>query len=577
MRPDAATPFNVQSASACATRASVAPRALPRTRIVILGSVAVALAFASPAPPVAQAQDLDGLKNEALGLVEARSKQVQEIVDMLFSFGELGMQEFETQRYLTSILSDAGFEVELGVAGMPSAWTARWSNGDGDPVIALGSDVDGIPQSNQKPGVGYREPIVSMAPGHGEGHNSGQAVNIVAALAVKELMERDGISGTLLIWPGIAEEQLGSKAYFVREGVFEGVDVNLFTHVSNNFGVSWGQGGGNALMSVQYRFAGETAHSAGAPWRGRSALDAVMLMAQAVEYKREHLRPAYRIHYIIVDGGDQPNVVPQTATIWFFFRERDYDGVMAIYNAANKMAEGAALMTDTQVDTIMTIGSAWSRHFNKPVAEATYANMERVGLPDWDDADVALAKGIQRELGSEEEGLATEIRELQGPVDLSRSLGGGSDDIGDISWNMPTVTLRFPSNVSGTPGHHWANGITMATPIAHKGAVAGAKVQALTVLDLLIKDELIEDAWEYFNDVQTAETTYTPFITPEDQPAIWLNADIMRRWKPELEKHYYDPSRFDSYLEQLGIEYPTVRSTPVSQDGTGNGGGEREE
>lgn len=580
MRPDAATRFNVQSASACATRASatsVAPHALPRTRIVILGSVAVALAFASPAPPVAQAQDLDGLKNEALGLVEARSKQVQEIVDMLFSFGELGMQEFETQRYLTSILADAGFEVELGVAGMPSAWTARWSNGDGAPVIALGSDVDGIPQSNQKPGVGYREPIVSMAPGHGEGHNSGQAVNIVAALAVKELMERDGISGTLLIWPGIAEEQLGSKAYFVREGVFEGVDVNLFTHVSNNFGVSWGQGGGNALMSVQYRFAGETAHSAGAPWRGRSALDAVMLMAQAVEYKREHLRPAYRIHYIIVDGGDQPNVVPQTATIWFFFRERDYDGVMAIYNAANKMAEGAALMTDTQVDTIMTIGSAWSRHFNKPVAEVTYANMERVGLPDWDDADIALAKGIQRELGSEEEGLATEIRELQGPVDLSRSLGGGSDDIGDISWNMPTVTLRFPSNVSGTPGHHWANGITMATPIAHKGAVAGAKVQALTVLDLLIKDELIEDAWEYFNDVQTAETTYTPFITPEDQPAIWLNADIMRRWKPELEKHYYDPSRFDSYLEQLGIEYPTVRSTPVSQDGTGNGGGEREE
>lgn len=576
MRPDAATRFNVPSASTCATHASVAPRALPRTRIVILGSVAVALAFASPAPPVAQAQDLDGLKNEALGLVEARSKQVQEIVDMLFSFGELGMQEFETQRYLTSILADAGFEVELGVAGMPSAWTARWSNGDGAPVIALGSDVDGIPQSNQKPGVGYREPIVSMAPGHGEGHNSGQAVNIVAALAVKELMERDGISGTLLIWPGIAEEQLGSKAYFVREGVFEGVDVNLFTHVSNNFGVSWGQGGGNALMSVQYRFAGETAHSAGAPWRGRSALDAVMLMAQAVEYKREHLRPAYRIHYIIVDGGDQPNVVPQTATIWFFFRERDYDGVMAIYNAANKMAEGAALMTDTQVDTIMTIGSAWSRHFNKPVAEATYANMERVGLPDWDDADIALAKGIQRELGSEEEGLATEIRELQGPVDLSRSLGGGSDDIGDISWNMPTVTLRFPSNVSGTPGHHWANGITMATPIAHKGAVAGAKVQALTVLDLLIKDELIEDAWEYFNDVQTAETTYTPFITPEDQPAIWLNADIMRRWKPELEKHYYDPSRFDSYLEQLGIEYPTVRSTPVSQDGTGNGGGERE-
>ena len=408
-----------------------------------------------------------------------------------------------------------------------------------------------------------------MAPGHGEGHNSGQAVNIVAALAVKELMERDNISGTLLIWPGIAEEQLGSKAYFVRDGVFDGVDVNLFTHVSNNFGVSWGQSGGNALMSVQYRFTGETAHSAGAPWRGRSALDAVMLMAQAIEYKREHLRPAYRIHYIIVDGGDQPNVVPQTATIWFFFRERDYDGVMEIYQAANRMAEGAALMTDTQIDTIMTVGSAWSRHFSRPVAEATHANIEHVGLPEWSEDDITLAKGIQRELGSTETGLATEVRGLSGPVDLSRSLGGGSDDIGDISWNMPTVTLRYPSNVSGTPGHNWANGIAMATPIAHKGAVAGAKVQARTLLDLLLNENLVTEAWDYFNDVQQKEMTYTPFITPEDQPAIWLNADIMARWKPELQKYYYDPSRYGSYLEQLGIEYPTIRAMPISDGGNG--------
>ena len=530
----------------------------------------LALTLLALAPQQSQAQDLDDLKDEVLGMVEARSKQVQEIVDMLFSFGELGMQEFETQRYLTGILEEAGFDIELGVAGMPSAWTARWSNGTGSPVIAMGSDVDGIPQSNQKPGVGYREPILSMAPGHGEGHNSGQAVNIVAALAVKELMEREDISGTLLMWPGIAEEQLGSKAFFVREGVFEGVDVNLFTHVSNNFGVSWGQGGGNALMSVQYRFTGETAHSAGSPWRGRSALDAVMLMAQAIEFKREHLQPAYRIHYIIVDGGDQPNVVPQTATIWFFFRERDYEHVVEIYEAANRMAEGAALMSNTEIDTIMTVGSAWSRHFNRPVAEATYANIEHVGLPEWDEDDIALAKGIQRELGSEERGLSTEIGDLRGPVDLSRSLGGGSDDIGDISWNMPTVTMRYPSNVSGTPGHNWANGIAMATPIAHKGAVAGAKVQARTLLDLLLEEDLVTEAWAYFNDVQSEEMTYTPFITPDDQPAIWLNADIMGRWKPELEKYYYDPSRFGSYLEQLGIEYPTVRTRPVSEDKEGS-------
>ncbi|MGI9628132.1 MAG: peptidase dimerization domain-containing protein [Longimicrobiales bacterium] len=529
-------------------------------------ALALALVVAPLVPQASAAQDLDDLKDEAVEMVEARSKMVQEIIDMLFSFGELGMQEFETQAYLTGLLEEQGFEIELGVAGMPSAWTARWTHGTGGPVIALGSDVDGIPQSNQKPGVGYRDPILSMAPGHGEGHNSGQAVNIVGALVVKELMEREDIPGTLLIWPGVAEEQVASKAYFVREGTFEGVDVNLFTHVSSNFGVSWGQAGGNALWSVQFRFTGETAHSAGSPWRGKSALDAIMLLAQAWEYKREHLQPAARSHYIIVEGGDQPNVVPQTATIWFYFRERDYEGTKAMYDAAVKMAEGAALMTNTQIDTIMTVGAAYGRHFSKPVAEATYANIQSVGLPEWDEDDNTLAMALQRELGQDEDGLADSIPEIRGPVDLSRSLGGGSDDIGDVSWNMPTVTLRFPSNIPGGPGHNWANGIAMATPVAHKGGVAGAKVQALTLLDLLLEPDLVEEAWTYFNDVQTAETEYIPFIAETDEPAIWLNEDIMREWRPQMRPFYYDPSRFDTYLEQLGIEYPTVKPQVVSED-----------
>jgi aminobenzoyl-glutamate utilization protein B len=530
-------------------------------------ALAALTVFLHPATLLAQADGrLDDLKDEVLQMVEADADQVQEIVDMLFSFGELGFQEFETQRYLTGILEEAGFEIELGVAGMPSAWTARWSNGTGQPVIALGSDVDGIPQSSQKPGVGYREAILPMAPGHGEGHNSGQAVNIVAALNVKELMEREGINGTLLIWPGIAEEQLGSKAFLVRDGVFDGVDVNLFTHVSANFGVSWGQSGANALVSAQFRFRGETAHSASSPWRGRSALDALMLMAQAWEFKREHLRPAERSHYVIVDGGDQPNVVPQTATIWFFFRETTYDLVMESYDAAKLMAEGAALMTGTQVDTIMTVGSAWSGHFSKPVAEATYENIERVGLPDWSQDDMDLANGLQLELGQDPRGLPTEFGELGGPTNLSRSLGGGSDDIGDVSWNMPTVTLRYPANMPGGPGHNWANGIPMATPIAHKGSLAGAKVQALTLLDLFLDGETVDAAWAYFNDEQTAETQYTPFISATDQPAIWLNEDIMAQWREQMRPYYYDPDRYDTYLEQLGIEYPTVRPRPISED-----------
>ena len=537
-------------------------RFLPRYFAAALASVAFLPSALAAATTQSADPRLEALKLEALDLVEGRAKLVQEIVDQLFSFGELGFQEFETQRFLTSLLADNGFEIELGVAGMPSAWTARW--GSGRPVIALGSDVDGIPQSNQKPGVAYREPILSMAPGHGEGHNSGQAVNIVAALAVKEIMERENIQGTLLIWPGIAEEQLGSKAFFVRDGVFEGVDVNLFTHISSNFGVSWGQSGGNALISAQFSFRGETAHSAVSPWRGRSALDAVMLMAQAWEFKREHLRPAARSHYIIVEGGDQPNVVPQRAKIWFFFREKDYQLTKEQYDAAILMAEGAALMTGTEIDTIQIVGSAWSRHFNKPVAEVTYENIKRVGLPDWSEDDQTLANAFQRELGQEERGLPDSIPDLRGPVNLERSLGGGSDDIGDVSWNMPTVTLRYPANMPGGPGHNWANGIAMATPIAHKGSLAGAKVQALTILDLLLRPELVEEAWSYFDDVQALEQEYIPFISDTDQPAIFLNEEIMRRFRPLMEPFYYDPTRFDTYLEQLGIEYPTVREQPIA-------------
>jgi aminobenzoyl-glutamate utilization protein B len=536
---------------------SISRRAVP---------IALAAAMAVPSLLAAQNADprLERLKEQALQEVQDNSKMVQEIIDMLFSFGELGMQEFETQKYLTGLLADHGFTVEKGVAGIPSSWTARWSHGTGKPVIALGSDVDDIPQANQKPGVAWHDPIVAGAPGHGEGHNSGQAVNIAAALAVKDIMERENISGTLLIWPGIAEEQVVSKAFYVRDGVFDGVDVNLFTHIGSNFGVSWGQSGSNALWSVQFRFKGESAHAAGAPWRGRSALDAVMLMATGWEYHREHLEPASRSHYVIIDGGDQPNVVPSSAGIWFYFRERDYPRTKAMYDAAVKMAQGAALMTGTEIDTIQTVGSAWSGHFNKKIAEVTQANIERVGLPKWDEKDVELANGLQRELGQEERGLADSIRPMRGPVDLERSLGGGSDDIGDVSWNMPTVVLSYPANMPGGPGHNWANGIAMATPIAHKGGVAGAKVQALTLLDILLTPSVVTEAWAYFRDVQTKDQKYTAFITAADKPATFLNADIMEKYRPLMRPYYYDPSKYDNYLEQLGITYPTVRPKAIS-------------
>ncbi len=337
------------------------------------------------APPVAL------IKSQSLVEVEARVKLAQEINDSLFSFSELAFQEYETAKYLTNILEKEGFVVQRGIAGLPTGWVARWTNGSGGPVIALGSDIDGIPKANQKPGIPWREPIVAGAPGHGEGHNSGQAVNIVAALAVRDLMKRHNIAGTLLLWPGVAEELVAGKAFMVRDGVFKNVDAVLFTHVGNNLETAWGQPLGTGLVSVEYTFKGESAHSAAAPWRGRSALDAVELMNLGWNMRREHLRPEQRSHYVISDGGDQPNVVPSVASVWYFFREQDFKGIQNSFDIGNVISEAAAKMTDTTV-TRRIIGTAAPRHFNRPIAEAAFANITAVGLPKWTPDEQAFAK-----------------------------------------------------------------------------------------------------------------------------------------------------------------------------------------
>ncbi|MEQ8953022.1 MAG: peptidase dimerization domain-containing protein, partial [Gammaproteobacteria bacterium] len=395
------------------------------------------------------------------------------------------------------------------------------------------------------------------------GHNSGQAVNIVAALVVKEIMERENLPGTIVIWPGIAEELLATKAWFVRDGLFADVNAVLFTHVSNNLSTSWGRARGTGLVSVEYMFDGVAAHGAGDPWQGRSALDAVELTNIGWNMRREHLHPLQRSHYVISNGGDQPNVVPSYASVWYFIREVTADNIRENWETLERIAEGAAMMTDTGMNRRI-VGTAYPRHFNQPIAVAMNENIQNVGLPTWSEDDQQFARALQELMGADNpRGLSTELAEMQG--DLEEPVSGGSDDIGDISWNVPTVTLRYPANVSGLQGHHWSSAMAMATPIAHKGAQAGAKVIATTLLDLVQNQSLVEDAQDYFDDVQTAEEVYRPFIGPDDPPAIEKNADIMAQYKTRLEELYYDPSRYDTYLEQLGIDYPQLEPTVIQR------------
>jgi aminobenzoyl-glutamate utilization protein B len=512
------------------------------------------LALALAVPHVVSGQGLESLQDEVRAEVATPELQKlsQVMVDKLFSFSELGFQEFWTLDFVTGVLEKEGFTVERGCAGMPTCYVGSW--GSGKPVIGFMGDMDGLPETSQKPGVPWQEPMIPLGPGHGEGHNSTPAVDIVAAIATKRVMERHGIQGTLKVIPGVAEELVASRNYMVTAGLFEGMDVMLSTHIGT--GMSTGYGiSGSGLVSTQFTFHGTSAHSAGSPWSGRSALDAAELMDIGWNFRREHLRLQQRSHSIISHGGNQPNVVPSEATVWYYFRELDYPRIKELHELGQTMAEAAAMMTGTTV-TERVLGAAWPSNMSKPLAEVMHAAIQEVGMPEWTEEDQALAKAAQALMERDTTGLATEVPDTL--REASQGMGGGSDDIAEVSWNVPTVRLRYSGNIPGMTGHHWSSGIAMATPIAHKGANYGSRVIAMTAIAIVTDPELVEEAWRYHREVTTKDYTWESLVPAGTEPPIHLNADKMEKYRPLLEPFIYDETRFETYLEQLGVTYPTL-------------------
>jgi len=512
-----------------------------------------ALVLIGAAPAGAQRRpSLDQLKREVDTEVQSLAKLSQEIVDMVFSFSELGFQEHWTAEYVTGLLRDEGFTIEMGCSGMPTCYVARW--GQGSPVIGIMGDIDGLPETSQKPGVAYHDPLIPGGPGHGEGHNSAPAVDVVAAIATKRVLERHRIPGQIRVIPGVAEELVASRTYMVMDGLFQDMDAMLSTHVSRGLSTTYGISG-SGLVSTTFTFHGRSAHGAGSPWAGRSALDAVELMNTAWNFRREHLRLHQRSHYIILNGGNQPNVVPSEAAVWYYFRELDYDRIKELHALGQTMAQAASMMTGTTVEERI-FGSAWPSTMNKPMAERMQQNIEHVGMPEWSAADIQLAKAAQAEIGADTVGLPTEVDSLE---QADQGMGGGSDDIAEVSWNIPTVRLRYPANIPGMTGHHWSSAIAMATPIAHKGANIGGRVLARTAIDLFVDAGMLAEAKRYHREVQLKDRQWVSLIPAGTPPPVHLNAEKMERFRPMLERLRYDPSRYATYLEQLGIEYPTVR------------------
>lgn len=526
------------------------------SKSALAATLASALALPMFAAP-AHAETPSALKAEVTAEIEAQRKQIQVMVDQIFSYAEPGFQEHRTSEYLAGILKRNGFTVVTGVSGIPTAFTASWRNGKGGPKIALGSDIDDVLGVSQKPGLPYLEPMIEGAPGHGEGHNSGMPLMIAAALAVKKVMLKHGIEGELMLWPGVAEELLASKAYYVRAGIFNDVDASIFAHVSSDFSTGYGEMGLNGMVSVEYTFKGKSAHSAVMPWEGRSSLDAVELMDVMWNFRREHLPVTQRSHMVITNGGGQPNVVPDKASIWYYFRDRDFNSVRSLYETGNTIAKAAAMGTGTAV-TQKILGYAAPNFGNKPLAEAAYANIKAVGMPKWSQDDQAFAKAAQTLNERKLEPLHSSVGELSTPESRPPSMGTGSDDIGDVMWAVPTITILYPSNIPNMIAHNSTSAMAMATPIAHKGVEAGAQAVALTVLDLLTTPKLVADAKAYFTDVQLKTGKYDPVLGDADVPAIWLNERNMQTFRPQMEKFYYNPAKYRTYLDQLGIKYPTL-------------------
>jgi aminobenzoyl-glutamate utilization protein B len=411
---------------------------------------------------------------------------------------------------------------------MPTGFLASY--GSGKPVIALHTEFDATPGCSQAPGVPEPMPIVEGAPGHTEGHNVNGAVMIGAALAIKKTIDEYGIKGTLKVFGAPAEEQLVSRPYFVRDGYFKDVDVALHDHIGKELGTVYGVRQ-YALISAEFTFKGQSAHAATAPWNARDALDAAVLMDIGWDKLREHLEPTQRSHRVITNGGDQPNVIPNRSTIWWFFREATAEKTRALFEKAKRVAQGAALMTETSYD-VNVLSAVWPTRANRTLAEVIQRNIEEIGMPQWTEGEQKLVHEVQTKVKAKPTGMPTKVASLKECVQSV-----SANDSGEVSWVVPTGLISFPSNIPGVSYHHWSAGVSLATSIAHKGAVAGAKAMASSAIDLLLDPKIVVKAKETFKQ-EIGDVEYRPLLPPDQKPPLDLNRDLMERYRPKMREHY---------------------------------------
>ncbi|MBY0523848.1 MAG: amidohydrolase [Gemmataceae bacterium] len=468
--------------------------------------VATSLGFAADAPeptPIQKemAKHLDSIREDLVACNQD-----------IWTFAELGLQETRSAARLTGILKKAGFKVKEGVSGMPTAFVAEY--GSGKPVIGILAEYDALPELSQQV-IGTRKPADGRSTGHGCGHSALGTASVGAALAIKEVYDKHKLKGTIRVYGTPAEETLIGKVYMTLDGQFDDLDACLHWHPGTKNQVWYS--GSKAMVSAKFTFNGVASHASSSPEKGRSALDGVELMNVGANYMREHIKETSRVHYVITKGGEQPNVVPATAQVWYYVRANSHDDAASHFDWLNDIAEGAAKMSRTKVQ-VQIDTDCHEIIPNLPLSKLILKNMQKVGPPKFDQADIDLAKQLQTDLkanfGLKE---AKALHDTIEGLPEKPTTDGGSTDVGDVSWHVPTSGMSMACFAAGSPGHSWQNVAAVGSPIGHKGMMAAAKVLAFSAVDLLQDPQALKDAKADFQE-RMKERKYTTII-PKGQKA----------------------------------------------------------
>jgi aminobenzoyl-glutamate utilization protein B len=461
------------------------------------------LAVLAALPLMTLADDsLSPEKRQVIDQVDALEGEISRMSQTLWDYSEIALEETESAGFLARALEEEGFLVERGVADMPTAFVGSW--GSGKPVIGILAEYDALPDIGNDP-VPNRQPRSDDHPhGHGCGHNLFGAGSVAAAIALKRTMEANDMAGTVKLFGSPAEETLVGKVYMANAGVFDGIDITIDWHPF--FETFVNNQAGQAMNNFQVEFFGKAAHGAFDPWNGRSALDAVAVMNHAANLMREHIEPTARIHYVIPDAGEAPNVVPAYAKVWYYVRDNDREKVNASYEWLTQIAEAAALATQT-THKVTLITGVHEILLNRPLQEAAQANLEVIGAPQFSEEDHAFARELQNVVGVEPLGYPTEVEPL---ADEVQPTNGGSTDVAEVTRLAPGVSFYVATAGLNLPWHSWATSASHGRPNASRGAVVAAKVMAMTAMDFLQDEALRKQAKAEFD----RQMALQPYVSP---------------------------------------------------------------